>query len=205
MKWSDIYILVFQSSNDLSWRTAFSLHQRYALPIEKMAIFCEGTDFYREQKKYTGFLSKSTVSSKIIILAHGTEDYIDASPFGKMYPVELLSFLYDELGLLEAGLITFKSCNIGKGVFLEKCAQNCSLVFKDLKVGWWKGYTDICATHFISNSCSFSSGTEDYKIRASNSAENKLSDEIRLKFIKGNIAVNPLHCSSSRWQRLLSL
>lgn len=205
MKWSDIYVLVFQSQDDLSWRSAFSLYQRYTLPIEKMAIFCERREMYNEQRKYAGFLSKSTILSKVIILAHGTENYIDASPLGEMYPVEFLSFLYNELGLREAGLITFKSCNIGKSFFLEKCAQSCSLVFKDLKVGWWKGYKDISATHFIPNSCSFSSGVEDYNIRASSNVESKLSDDLRVKFVKGNIEVNPLYCSSPRWKRLILL
>ncbi len=67
-----------------------------------------------------------------------------------MSPVQFLLFLYNELGLRCAGIISFKSClYFGSGFFLEKCSANCDLLFKDLKVGWWKAYKGVAATHFI--------------------------------------------------------
>ncbi|HEC7609703.1 TPA: hypothetical protein R3998_005033 [Salmonella enterica subsp. enterica serovar Muenchen] len=153
--------------------------------------------------KYHDFLSRTTLGSKIIVLAHGTADYIDASPFGNMYPVFFLQFLYDKLGLRNAGLISFKSCMIGSGYFLDKCAQTCELVFKDLYVGWWKGYKQTSATHFKTGSCSFSSGSEDYDLRENSNCEFKLNDDARIKFIKGNIYVSPPYASGKRWENIL--
>ncbi|EBU9822100.1 hypothetical protein ABSZ42_004876 [Salmonella enterica subsp. enterica serovar Newport] len=198
MKWNEIYILVFQSSNDLSWKTAFHLHKRYNIPTDNIAVFLS-----TDMTKYHDFLSRTTLGSKIIVLAHGTADYIDASPFGNMYPVFFLQFLYDKLGLRNAGLISFKSCMIGSGYFLDKCAQTCELVFKDLYVGWWKGYKQTSATHFKTGSCSFSSGSEDYDLRENSNCEFKLNDDARIKFIKGNIYVSPPYASGKRWENIL--
>ena len=72
MKWKDLYILAFESEDDLSWQSAFALCLRYNVPYEKIAVFQAGD----QDMKYKNFLSGATLQSKIIILAHGTTDYI---------------------------------------------------------------------------------------------------------------------------------
>lgn len=49
MKWDNVYVLTFQSDDDLSWKTAFSLCLRYDIPLERIAVF---------QKKQTGARQK---------------------------------------------------------------------------------------------------------------------------------------------------
>lgn len=93
MKWKDLYILAFESEDDLSWQSAFALCLRYNVPYEKIAVFQAGD----QDMKYKNFLSGATLQSKIIILAHGTTDYIDCSPFGQMDSVSFLLFLKPSL------------------------------------------------------------------------------------------------------------
>ncbi|EFG6833426.1 TPA: hypothetical protein RXP34_003275 [Escherichia coli] len=200
MKWDNVYVLTFQSDDDLSWKTAFSLCLRYDIPLERIAVFQKKNILEKDKN----FLSASTLQSKIIVLAHGTPDYIDCSPFGLMSPVQFLLFLYNELGLRCAGIISFKSCYLGSGFFLEKCSANCELLFKDLKVGWWKAYKGVAATHFLFNSCSFSSGEDDYILRKKTEGGEKLSDDFRVKIIRGNHDVSPCDIRGARWRRLIN-
>ncbi|HBA9837748.1 TPA: hypothetical protein J1487_004723 [Escherichia coli] len=203
MKWNDVYVLAFGSKDELSWKTAFALCLRYDIPFHKMAIF--HTDEKKEiPSQYLGFLSNCTLQSKIIILAHGTQDYIDCSPFGQMSPVTFLLFLYHGLGLRKAGIISFKSCDLGAGFFLEKCKTNCELLFKDLHIGWLKAYKGISASHFLYNSCSFSSGRDDYFLREKTNCESKLNDDIRVKILKGNVDATPCDIKGQRWANLLN-
>lgn len=190
MKWKNIYLIVFESKDDLSWRTSFSLHLRYNIPLCNIAIFQKSDGHSLDLDKYNGFLSHATLDSKIIILAHGTPDYIDASPLGDMYPINFLDFLYNKMGLRYAGVISFKSCMLGSGFFLDKCKKNCDLLFDRLKVGWWKAYKGIAATHFSMNSCSFSSGEEDYYLRKESGCRDKLTDESRIKLVRGNASIS---------------
>ncbi|HBA9837240.1 TPA: hypothetical protein J1487_004152 [Escherichia coli] len=127
MKWNDVYVLAFGSKDELSWQTAFALCLRYNIPLNKMAIFHSDK---KTPSLYSGFLSNCTLQSKVIILAHGTQDYIDCAPFGHMSPVTFLLSLYHSLGLRNAGIISFKSCNLGAGFFLEKCKKTVNYFLK---------------------------------------------------------------------------
>lgn len=184
MKWKDIFLIVFESVDDLSWKTSLALHQRYHIPMVNIAVF-QRDNIHR----YKGFLNRATRESKIIILAHGTADYIDASPLGNMNAIEFLIFIHDILGLREAGIITFKSCMIGSGQFLNKCAGNAGLLFDSFKVGWWKGYKGISATHFMNETCFFSSGEDDYYLRKKTNGRDKLPSNLRIEIVKGNIII----------------
>ncbi len=51
MKWDNVYVLTFQSDDDLSWKTAFSLCLRYDIPLERIAVFQKKT-YWRKTKTF---------------------------------------------------------------------------------------------------------------------------------------------------------
>lgn len=73
-----------------------------------------------------------------------------------------------------------------------------------MHIGWLKAYKEFAASHFAYNSCSFSSGEEDYLLREKTNCDFKLNDDIRIKILKGNVDTHPCDIKGKRWTNLLN-
>jgi hypothetical protein len=104
----------------------------------------------------TSFL-RVTQQNKLFIFAHGNDFGISfmsddgLRPEGTQAPINpagdnavALASMLKAHGLSEVGLITFKSCFVGRGYFLNNFAS--ALAMNGIRAGWLKGYKGAAAT-----------------------------------------------------------
>lgn len=145
-----------------------------------------------------------TLDDKLVIVAHGTVDQVGVAAHGERFGTGMSAQVFAgrliSCGLEEIGLITFKSCDIGKGPFLFDLAA--SLNSFGCRVGWLKGYTS--SVHIIKKSkedVKHAGGLEgniyaaverEWKKAGFLSKRNFVVnyDDDRLKLVRGNARVN---------------
>lgn len=150
-KWDNVYLI--KLSPDRIIDSSATTYRKYYEIGPSQRFVPEGdsnkadTDWGR-LKDNVDSLGTLTMRDKLIVVAHGSDTQVGdftAEEFAK----KLIKW-----GLKEVGLITFKSCNIGRGNFLEDFVAVTSadirigLVSRRLKVGWVKGYRGTAMTLF---------------------------------------------------------
>ena len=78
------------------------------------------------------------LDDKLIIVGHGSMRGLEL-----LNPEKVATALY-YAGLRSVGLVAFKSCNLGKGQFLDMLKNQ--LVNMGVNVGWLIGYRDLAGT-----------------------------------------------------------
>jgi hypothetical protein len=89
-----------------------------------------------------------TIRDKIMVIAHGDPAHVGETDKKDQtmikYTAAKLAQKLKEWGLREAGLITFKCCEVGQANFLENFIAEATK--RGLKIGWVKGYTGSAMT-----------------------------------------------------------
>lgn len=145
-----------------------------------------------------------TLDDKLVIVAHGSINQVGVAAHGDKMGTGMDAKTFAGrlvvCGLEEIGLITFKSCDIGKGPFL------CDLVTRldgfGCKVGWLKGYTS--SVHMVQKNekdvkhaggakGNIYAAVEREGVKAGFFSKRNFAvnyDEDRLKLVRGNARVN---------------
>jgi hypothetical protein len=98
-------------------------------------------------------------------------------------------------GLQTVGLLTFRGCWLGRGVFLDHLVTMLSM--RGIGVGWLIGYTNrACQWRGTWHECS---GDRDEALREATGGRQKLPDSERVKVVKGNRNVVPPNGYSHRY------
>ena len=143
--------------------------------------------------------SRLTETDKLFIFAHGVHYGIAwmtrTTAIAKGYDpsadnaMQLAKFLR-RYGLRRIGLITFKACFVGKGVFLNSFAL--ALAANGIAAGWLKGYKGVAATEFKlggTGAITFADTGQNAKpyevIRKSTTDQTILVDDQRLRIVRG--------------------
>jgi len=134
-------------------------------------------------------LSGMTLASKLIIVAHGNPHCLAG-----LSPKQTVDLLYS-LGLRQVGLLSFKSCEIGAGDFLDQVVDAAR---HRIQIGWCIGYKDIVRTAGRNELV----GSEWRWRRINAAREMKRSDERRVKVVRGNVPVLPPRKPSTRYMPL---
>lgn len=134
-------------------------------------------------------LSGMTLESKLIVVAHGLPTSISG------YTAERFARLLHSYGLRDVGLISFKSCYLGKQNFLDDLVRAASGLFR---VGWCIGYLHQSYTRGRSQF----SGREHWRGLFTPRFLHPLlkgPDAARVKVVQGNVAVVPPFGTSHRF------
>ncbi|WP_039056493.1 hypothetical protein [Enterobacter sp. Bisph1] len=177
MKWNNVAILVLSKIDFAVETTVFNCLRNYPssylvskYPPEK------GSALKNVELAVGGILtSKLTLFSKLIIVAHGTHDTC-----GLYFP-GLLAVYLNYLGVRKVGLISFKVCSIGEGLFLETFAHEC--IKYNIEFGWCLGYRG--SVHSYRNHLALCDSTMDNILRLVSFGQLKLSDDQRVKVVRG--------------------
>lgn len=189
MKWNDVFILIAGEGPNIEFGLKVLKH-RYHVPADRCFNFCPAP-LEGSVPASRGCLSRVRLSSKLFLLGHGLPRSFTIA--GKLYFPDSLALFLRDFGLREAGLISFKSCQIGEHNFLNDFLSG--LGRYGVKVGWLKGYTEgvrPCGHRWVINS----------EIRHLDNIEvednlfDKFDNDLRVKVIPGNIGAYPLKQSS---------
>lgn len=143
----------------------------------------------------SGCFSGSTMLSKIIILAHGTQQ-------GILVGWEMLNYMgfalymQNYLGLRQAGLLSFKCCFLGGETFLEEFGS----VLGAIRIGYMVAYRHVSITATFGNDVvSTASGDQDWLVRTNSNGTDKLLDAQRIKVVEGTHPTIPPAFSTRFW------
>jgi len=156
MKWDDVCILNVCPGDAIINRQATLWKERYQVPHDR--CFAIGTVPAGFVSASDGCLSDCTLSTKLIVATHSNHELLRLIPesngeFSVMAAIGVAQMLGIRFGLLEAGLIAFKGCNIGSGAFLDRLLLNLDTLH--VKVGWligYKGKSSALASTTVANS-----------------------------------------------------
>lgn len=142
-------------------------------------------------------LSTLTLDSKLIIISHGSKMGCGSSSFGYLHAFNMYRLLC-LLGLDTVGLISFKGCSIGAGVYLEQLKI---VIGKTINYRYMLGYKGSVSSIFNHDSV----GLLDAYIRLLTFYKCKLPDDYRVKIITGNVLLYTPFKNNSRWRRVFSV
>ena len=139
MKWNNAYMLCLHPTNGVIRSSAIQWKDRYNLPINQCFSLLPGPHL---SGNFTllgqNSLNNITLADKLMIFAHGNAGSVHT------YDPPALADLLANNGLTQAGLISFKACNVGSGNFLNQFHNAC--VLKGMEIGWYIGYRGTTAT-----------------------------------------------------------
>ncbi|WP_039056494.1 hypothetical protein [Enterobacter sp. Bisph1] len=177
MKWNRVVILIIDIIDRVIETTVLNSRMKYpdSYVVCKHAPGDESSlDNYEVANKKC--LSESLdIYSKLIIVAHG-KPYRCGS-----YSASRLAIYLKYLGVKNVGLISFKSCHIGVGNFLEEFEAECRRMF--IFIGWCLGYKGSMTPfrgHLVIDEFPL-----DKLLRYSSCDLLKLPDSSRIKVIRG--------------------
>lgn len=203
MKWGKLYILLGDHYDRLLLDELDYYRGRYGIPHAN-CFRMEGGGIKGTGDNGHSPLGELDLSSKLIVLAHGSPDTIEL--MGRSYhPSELFQLLY-ACGLREAGLISFKVCYLGQGTFLETFKE-CAGRRSGVRLGWLSAYIDNACFMRPSDDApesyrqvfrtGFRVGMQETNLCFdSHGTAAKFADAKRVKIIKGNAPAFPLLPSS---------
>lgn len=185
--WVDVYLLILDNRGIAMRSIIRACRKRYQLKDCNIITLTRKSRF-----EITGQeLANLSLHSKLIIVSHGDENTLRTSFQGLINHFELFELLLD-LGLREAGVISFKACNIGSGFFLEKFkSELCS----DMKIGYLLAYKSYSIEIWGHEGI----GCFDTSLRFFSCGLLKLPDSFRVKIIKGNAKIEGLEMTKRRW------
>lgn len=154
MKFNKLFIL--KLSPDKVIHDSAKLYQEYSqIPLSRKwcNMPADGWNTLTDECFLGQSAERPTMQDKIMIVAHGTPTYVGGGvdENGKdfegenSYTAEILALAMSAWGIKEAGLITFKCCNVASGNFLEQFVGYAGKRDR-MKIGWVKGYTGLAAT-----------------------------------------------------------
>ena len=191
--WEEVFLLILDDRNVAVRSCIIACKKRYEIPeshIIKITKTNRGLVTGRE-------LSAVSLRSKLIVISHGTERTLQTCFQGEINHFEFFELLL-ELGLKEAGIISFKACNIGKGTFLEDLRNE---LFNELEVGYLLAYKGYAVTVWRHEGVGFI----DTSIRLFSCGVLKLPDHFRVKIIKGNASLRKTAVIKKRWSSFKSV
>lgn len=168
MKWNDVTLVGLTDDFSTFCPGYYGLKRRYNIPDARCFF-----------PPHANCLANLTLDSKLIIMGHGIPQKMEDRT-----PGELVQYLVQTLGLRTVGVISFKTCLIGDGKFLEDFVMRANRY--GLKVGWLVGYkTEV---HW-----SVSKKTIVYTMEESLFYSRE--EKAEAKVVKGNIEVYPVELS----------
>lgn len=190
-KWEDYYILV--CTTDYAVRNVFMyVKTRYSVPDEN-CLNISGIPLKGAKSGGGNCLSSLNLFSKLIIIGHGSPTSLAITDYFESACADDVALLLMEMGLRRVGLISFKSCNIGTGHFLDELLNQLTVV--GVKVGWLLGYKDIDWFRFKSQKHCIGNLENTLNILTIDCFP-KFPDCWRVKVVKGNIMTLPARPSS---------
>jgi hypothetical protein len=197
MKWGRVIIILLDPKDAVCQYHALAWQIRYSVPNH---LCFEG--FSEEGDSELGFqklhskrlMHLSDTKTKIIIVGHGSSFAIAGAGNTNYYP-EGLARALKAWGVDMVGLLAFKSCNLGRGAFLDDLKS--WLGREGILCGWLIGYRHpVLAMRMSSHEYTDSL---DHAIRRITFGIGKRSDDHRVKIVKGNLDVAPPNGRSSRY------
>jgi hypothetical protein len=192
MKWRNVVVLCLDGDDESIRTLTANMFGRYYIDqdLDDNEVRCFGGT--GQSKPQTGCLrGLSDLHTKVVICGHGNEYMVDT-----YYPRNLAAYLL-QLGLSEVGLLSFKSCEVGKGAYLDELAGE--LHHLGVQVGWLVGYKDLAFNRGYSMAVGKFENNLRYYTR---DMVTKLPDSWRVKVVRGNTAVTPPKGTSSRYPKL---
>ncbi|MFX2611924.1 hypothetical protein [Enterobacter mori] len=200
MKWDKVALVVIEDTDDVVIANDIKYYiDRYNIPshlivkinepIHRFIYDLRGGSLRGGLTTLTGVLAGHlTQFSKIIILAHGSEPP-DVRCAG--LDAILMSRILKVLGVSEVGLISFKSCHIGSGSYLDEFTTACAS--ENIRFGWCLAYISDANRllnfgrifHFKRQTV----GHFDSLLYVFSCGCGKLSDAYRVKVIKGTLTL----------------
>jgi hypothetical protein len=129
-KWSKYFILNLSMNDRRTCQHAGWWSYRYRIPITRVFVLAGSAG--QSGHGASSPLAEVDLTSKLIIIGHGNPWAIE-----RMNAWQLAHKLY-EFGLRRVGLISFKSCYLGGGSFLDDFAR--ALDACGMRFGWLIGY-----------------------------------------------------------------
>lgn len=191
MKWDKVILIMFDANYSVIRDDAKAWKKRYKIPDDLCFCFGSKDEIKGFNKLYVGSITGiSDLNTKIIITAHGNSTSVGGQSAEKLANNLRLA------GIKQAGLISIKSCEAGKGDFLKDLCANLGGIL----VGWFNGYTNTASRTFGAHE---GSGLVDGMIRMFTFGKLKLPDKWRIKVVKGNVNVTPPNGTSPRYPEQL--
>jgi hypothetical protein len=209
MKWGKVIIILLDPDDAVIRRDALAWKYRYKVP-GRLCFSIPSCDVnsskelenFNELKE--GCLSLSDLSTKVIIVSHGNMKGVAFNGSTKN-PDEFSDYL-KLWGLQAAGLLAFRGCLLGRGIFLDSLKTMLSI--GGVGVGWLIGYrheanlmkvTRFKYGLFKTITWHECSGLDDLALRDATSGAQKFPDNERVKIVKGNRNVVPPNGYSRRY------
>lgn len=178
--YDNIFIAIF--GYDMIMQKCFhAFARRYNIPLERCINFSK-QPVWGAMMARGGCLSGVTLSSKLLIIAHGTRFSIDIGDY--VYTCEEFAVFLKQWGLRFVGKISFKSCYIGAADFLERF-NTASDSF--MKIGEMTGYKNTAYdTPCYDNERQLIGWTERLLYFATCGSSSKRPDSKRKRSVHGN-------------------
>ncbi|MGG1944762.1 hypothetical protein AB1286_08125 [Trinickia sp. NRRL B-1857] len=187
MKWKQAAIIMLDPNDPVINKDCYAWKQRYAVPDERCFTLphASGCKIRGFTPITEGCLSFSDLSTKLIIVSHGTPGGISIGR--KISNAATVSGWLERWGLQEAGLIAFRGCKLGAAGFLQDLAT--MIAVRRMGVGWLIGYRHTAQQwrgtwHEIS-------GEHDARVREATGGYGKCPDSYRVRIVQGNRRVTP--------------
>lgn len=194
MKWAKYYLLIIDNDTQCMKNARYWIN-RYNIPIENIASSLPTAGF---PLAYQDFLGKLDLTGKLIIVGHGNSLPPLLGGVIKRYsPVELVSFLRTNCGLREAGLVSFKACELGIGSFLYDFKEEMDM--RSARFGGCVGYKGIARTTEYGDAI----GVLDFLRKdVFFNVFGKNSDSERVTIVKGNTPIPRPYGNNARFQNI---
>ncbi len=188
MKWNNVAILILDEIDSTIESTALSYLRKYphSFLVSKYEPIHSASLSHAEIARADILAQHLTLFSKLIIIGHG-----EPHSCAHYHPHLLASYLH-YLGVNTVGLISFKSCHLGSGCFLENFAQECVKV--DIQLGWCLGYQGTMYPfrgHLVLGEVPI-----DLLLRVVSGDRLKLPDTLRVKVVRGTAAMPNPFCTA---------
>lgn len=181
-------ILILDDRNTAMRASIMSCRRKYRR--FKMSIINISNDYHIQGCE----LSKLTLDSKLIIISHGDKFGCYSLKFGYLHAFNMYRLLV-KLGLKAVGLISFKGCSIGAGVYLEQLK---AVIGNTIDYYYMLAYKKNVSSLFNHDSVGYLDGY----IRMFTFNQYKLPDHYRVKIIVGSMTVYQPFKDNNRWRHV---
>jgi hypothetical protein len=182
MKWQKYFVVNFSAEDVDACKHVTAWKIRYGIPCHR--CFSLGgpsrSDCLPLYPLTSGSFAEADYFSKLIIVSHGNEWSINC-----WTPPELAQRLC-EWGLRHVGLISIKSCQAGRGRYLDELAYG--LACQSIGFGWLIGYRGFSRLEGSSLEKAYEVTSNEDAICRSFGV--KLPDPLRIRILRGNVAVS---------------
>lgn len=185
MKWDDVAIIALDPKDCAVMGHAKAWRDRYSIPQDRCFAYADEA-FDGFQPVRADSLSFAGPFTKVIVVCHGMPKGLVIE--GRLCFAESLAGLLVAWGLRRVGLLSFKSCQLGAGMFLDDLEAD--LRRRRVEIGWLIGYKHtVRRWHGIG--CHEVAVGVDEQIRLATNWKSKQADEGRVKIVRGNVHVIP--------------